>query len=173
MSTRPSTSQRLTPPKDPNTEEYGHIRKETEVACFVSCRTSSVLLSHREKGGNKAAPKVCVCVRTVALITLDTAVRESGRCRTALICRGRAVCFFLFFFLARRPVVAHAQLGPGDGHLVHTGGAHFWGEMDDAAVVLHILKFVLLGRLHVDHGVLVHMLLQDHRLSRRKNRIPC
>ncbi len=54
-------------------------------------------------------------------------------------------------FLARRPVVAQAQLGPGDGHLVHTGGAHFWREMDNAAVVLHILEFVLLGGLHVDH----------------------
>lgn len=62
-------------------------------------------------------------------------------------------------YLARRPVVAHAQFGPGDGHLVHTRGAHFWREMDDAAVVLYVLKFVLLGRLHVDHRVLVYMLL--------------
>lgn len=54
-------------------------------------------------------------------------------------------------FLARRPVVAHAQLGPGDGHLVPTGGAHFWREVDDPTVVLHILKFVLLGGLHIDH----------------------
>lgn len=53
--------------------------------------------------------------------------------------------------LARRPVVAHAQFGPGDGHLVPTRGAHIWGEMDDAAVVLYVLKLVLLGRLHVDH----------------------
>lgn len=58
------------------------------------------------------------------------------------------VCVFL---LALCPVVAHAQLGPGDGHLVCAGGAHFWREMDDAAVILHILKFVLLGGLHVDH----------------------
>lgn len=53
--------------------------------------------------------------------------------------------------LARRPVVAQAQFGPGDGHLVPTRGAHVRGEMDDAAVVLYVLKFVLLGRLHVDH----------------------
>lgn len=32
-----------------------------------------------------------------------------------------SVCLLaIFFFLARRPVVAHAQLGPGDGHLVQT-----------------------------------------------------
>lgn len=73
---------------------------------------------------------------------------------------------WVWVFLARRPIVAHSQLGPGDGHLVHSRGAHFWIEMDDAAVVLHILKFVLLGGLHVDHRVLVDMLLQDHRLSR-------
>lgn len=71
-------------------------------------------------------------------------------------------------FLARRPVVAHAQLGPGDGHLVHAG--HFRGEVDDAAVVLHILELVLLGGLHVDHRVLVYVLLQDHRLRRKRRR---
>ena len=69
--------------------------------------------------------------------------------------------------LARRPVVA--QLGPGDGHLVPAGGAHLWGEVDDAAVVLHVLELVLLGGLHVDHRVLVHVLLQDHRLKGKKH----
>lgn len=128
------------------------IKKKTEVACFVSCRASSVLLSHREKGGNKAASKVCVC----ALLHWSPRVQQWDRVGGA----GQ-----LWFaggwaeFLARRPVVAHAQLGPGDGHLVHTGGAHLWREMDDAAVVLHILKFVLLGGLHVDNGILVYMLL--------------
>lgn len=55
--------------------------------------------------------------------------------------------------LARRPVVARAQLGPGDAHLFHAGGAHLRGEMDDAAVVSHILEFILLGGFHVDHRV--------------------
>lgn len=72
--------------------------------------------------------------------------------------------------LARRPVVGQAQLGPGDGHLVHAGGAHLRREVDDAAVVLHILKLVLLGGLHVDHRVLVDVLLQDHRLSSNRRR---
>lgn len=54
-------------------------------------------------------------------------------------------------FLAWRPVIAQTQLGPGDGHLVSTGGAHVWREVDDAAVIFHILEFVLLGGLHVDH----------------------
>lgn len=40
--------------------------------------------------------------------------------------------------------------------------------MDDAAVVLHILEFVLLGRLHVDHRVLVDVFLEDHRLKQTK-----
>ena len=70
--------------------------------------------------------------------------------------------------LARRPVVT--QLGPGDGHLVRAGGAHVRGEVDDAAVVLHVLKLVLLGGLHVDHRVLVDVLLQDHRLIRGKGK---
>ena len=61
--------------------------------------------------------------------------------------------------LTWRPVVARAQLGPGDGHLFHAGGAHLRGEMDDATVVFHILKFVLLGGLHIDDRVLVHLLL--------------
>lgn len=69
------------------------------------------------------------------------------------------VCLFVCLFLARRPVVAHAQFGPGDGHLVQTRGAHLRGEVDDAAVVLHILELVLLGRLHVDHRVLVDVFL--------------
>lgn len=86
-------------------------------------------------------------------------LRESERCRTAPSRRVRVVRF-----LARRPVVAQTQLGPGDGHLVRAGGAHVWGEVDDATVVLHILEFVLLGGFHVDHRVLVYVLLQDHRL---------
>lgn len=40
--------------------------------------------------------------------------------------------------------------------------------MNDATVVLHILKLVLLGGLHVDHRVLVYVLFQDHRLRRNK-----
>lgn len=80
--------------------------------------------------------------------------------------------FFAFFFvLARRPVVAHAQFGPGDGHLVHTRRAHLRREVDD--VVLHVLKFVLLRGLHVDHRVLVDVLLEDHRLKAGEmNRAP-
>lgn len=66
--------------------------------------------------------------------------------------------------LARRPVVARAQLGSGDAHLFHAGGAHLRGEMDDSAVVFHVLEFVLLGGLHVDHRVLVHLFLKDNRL---------
>lgn len=66
LSTCPSACQHLNPPsghgKGPNTKEYGHIIKETEVTCFVSCRASSVILSHREKGGNDAAPKVRVVI---------------------------------------------------------------------------------------------------------------
>lgn len=59
---------------------------------------------------------------------------------------------FLFVcFLAWRPVIAHAQFGPGDGQLFCTGGAHFWREVNDAAVVLHVVKFVVFRRLHVDH----------------------
>lgn len=137
------------------TEEYGHKKtkknKPRGVAFFVSRRASSVLLSQREEGGNEAIQGVCTC--TVSLITSGTAVRQSGRWRAALICVVRVG------LLARRPVVAHAQLGPGDGHLVHAGGAHLWREVDDAAVVLHVLKLVLLGGLHVDHRVLVYVLL--------------
>lgn len=59
--------------------------------------------------------------------------------------------FSRFLFLARRPVVAHAQFGPWDCHLVHARRAHFWREMDDATFVLHVLEFVLLGGLHVHH----------------------
>lgn len=69
-------------------------------------------------------------------------------------------------FLAGRPVVVQAQLGPGDGHLVR--GADVRREVDDAAVVLHVLKLVLLGGFHVDDGVLVYVLFQDHRLWRGK-----
>lgn len=90
---------------------------------------------------------------TVALITMDTAVKREWEVPDSCDLQS------LSFLLARRPVIAHAQLGPGDGHLVRAARAHFWREMDDAAVVLHILKFVLLGGLHVDHRVLVHMLL--------------
>lgn len=61
-------------------------------------------------------------------------------------------------WLARRPVVASAQLGPGDGHLFHAGGAHLRGEMDDATVVFHVLEFVVLGGLHIDR-VLIHLFL--------------
>lgn len=70
---------------------------------------------------------------------------------------------FCFLFLARRPVVAHAQFGPGDGQLVHTRRAHLRREVDD--VVLHVLKFVLLRGLHIDHRVLVDVFLEDHRLK--------
>lgn len=62
-------------------------------------------------------------------------------------------------WLARRPVVGRAQLGPGDGHLLHAGRAHLRGEMDDAAVISHVLEFVLLRGLHIDHRVLVHLFL--------------
>ena len=122
--------------------------------------------------GTRAAPKVR------HPIALDTEVRESGRCWTALLCwgvgEGGVGAGAVLLFLARRPVVAHAQLGPGDGHLVRAGGAHLRREVDDAAVVLHVLELVLLGGLHVDHRVLVHMLLQDHSLSRtgKKEHIP-
>lgn len=55
------------------------------------------------------------------------------------------------FFLAWRPVTAHAQFGPGNGHLLRAGRrAYLWREVDDAAVALHILKLILLGGLHVD-----------------------
>lgn len=126
---------------DPNTEEYGHKLKRSigHLLCLVERPQF-----HRQKGGKTRRRRHPRCVCTVALITMETAVRESGRCRTALICRVSEV-----FLCLLAPVVA--QLGPGDGHLVPTGGAHFWREVDDAAVVLHILKLVLLGGLHVDH----------------------
>lgn len=97
------------------------------------------LHTESEEGGKQ----VCVCGCSVALITLITAVREwkVPGCSD----------FSRFSFLARRPVVAHAQFGPGDYHLVHARGAHFWREMDDATFILHILEFVLLEGLHVDH----------------------
>lgn len=89
---------------------------------------------HTERrGGNKAAPKVHVRTFTIAQITLNTAVRE-WEVQDSCDLQG----------LARRPVVAHAQFCPGDGHPVRARGAHFWGEMDHAAVVLYVLKLVLL-----------------------------
>lgn len=69
--------------------------------------------------------------------------------------------------LARRPVIAHAQFGPGDGHPLPAGRTHLRREVDDAAVVLHVLKLVLLGWFHIDHGVLVNVFLQNHRLWRK------
>lgn len=120
--------------------------KETVVTCLVSWRASSVFTVTQRKGWEEGGGRgVC----TVTLTTRDTA-GGSGRCRTALICRVRGVFAFICF-LARRPVVAQAHLGPGDGHLVRAGGAHLRREVDDAAVALHILKFVLLGGLHIDH----------------------
>ena len=68
--------------------------------------------------------------------------------------------------LVETPAVAHAQLGPGNGHPVPARGAAFGREVDDPTVVLHVLELVLLGGLHVHHRVLVHVLLQDHRLGR-------
>lgn len=63
-----------------------------------------------------------------------------------------------------------AQLGPGDAHPVSPRRAQLRGEVDD--VVLYALELVLLGRLHVHHGVLVHVLLQDHRLGGDRRGIP-
>lgn len=82
-----------------------------------------------------------------------------GLC-SALICRIPDVCA-----LVRCPVVARAQLSPRDGHLVQAGVGHVGREVNDATVVLHILEFVLLRRLHVDHRVLVYVLFQDYRLG--------
>lgn len=101
----------------------------------------------------------------VALITVKYSSRREWEVPDSSGLREVVVCFFAFsfLFLARRPVVAHAQFGPGDGHLVHTRRAHLRGEVDD--VVLHALKFVLLRGLHVDHRVLVDVFLEDHRLK--------
>ena len=65
------------------------------------------------------------------------------------------------------PAVAHAELGPGNGHPLPARRAAFGREVDDSIVVLHVLELVLLGGLHVHHRVLVHVLLQDHRLQRK------
>lgn len=91
--------------------------------------------------------EVCVC-GSVCVCRPLLYSSKSGRGRAALV---RS--------LARRPLVARAQLGPGDGHLLQAGGTHLRGEVDDAAVVLHVLELVLLGGLHVDHRVLVHLFL--------------
>lgn len=61
------------------------------------------------------------------------------------------------------PRVSVAEFGPRDADPLPAGRAHVWGE-GHAAVVLHALELVLLGRLHVHNGVLVHVLLQDHSL---------
>lgn len=152
LSMRPSTSQRLTPPK----EEYGHVVEEKQRSLVMS------LVEHprRRKGGNKggaqgASPNRlgCSSEREWEVPDIADLLGAGGRGARAVL-----------LFLARRPVVAQAQLGPGDGHLVRAGGIHLRREVDDAAVVLHILELVLLGGLHVDHRVLVHMLLQDHSL---------
>lgn len=116
------------------------------------CLSKSVLgFTHREKGEDKAAPEVCVCVHC-GTNHLEYSSKRGRKLLDSSDLQG-------LVFLAWSPIVAHAQLGPGDGHLVHARGAHFWIEVDDAAVILHVLKFVLLGGLHVDHRVLVDMLL--------------
>lgn len=137
--------------KGPNTTENGHTVEETHVPCFVSCCASSVLMSHKEKGGNKAAPEVCASLHTSPWIQQW----GSGRCQTALI---GSVCVE-GGVLARRPVIAQTQLRSGDGHLVHAGWAHFRRKVNDPTVVLHVLKFIFLGRLHVNHWVFVDVLL--------------
>lgn len=114
---------------------WTHYKKKTKRSLALSIVEYPQFYCHTQREGweQGGAQGVCVCVHCCT--------KHLGYSSE----RGWRV------FLARRPVIAQTQLGSGDGHLVCTGGAHFWREVDDAAVVLHILEFVLLGGLHVDH----------------------
>lgn len=60
-----------------------------------------------------------------------------------------------------------AQFGPWDVDPLSIGRTRAWRE-GHAAVVLHTLELVLLGRLCVYYRALVHVFFEDHGLWRNR-----
>lgn len=136
---------------------YVHLSISLEV-----CHSTRMSKQGRWWANNKKQHQSCASGR-ISIVYMSHERKKVGKLSPTGI--SFASVAVINSFLAWRPVTAHAQLGPGDGNLLHAWGrTHLWRKVDDAAVSLYVLKFVLFWGLHVDDRILVNMFLQDHSL---------